>query len=157
MQPPCDEDASVLQQKIEEHKVCVLGGCSACVSVWWRANGFATFQDKDTPTGINHSDKGRFQMSVPTLTSGPLPLLCLLDLFLLSSSLPPTTFPSLSLPFPLHPFPLPPPFLPSHSLAPSLCSSFFPCPLPLSPFQSSSSISPPSFPSPSFLRLSTMR
>ena len=35
---PCDEDASVLQQQIEEHKVCVLGGCSADVSAWGRAN-----------------------------------------------------------------------------------------------------------------------
>ena len=33
MQHPSDEDASVLQQQIEEHKVCVLGGCSACVSM----------------------------------------------------------------------------------------------------------------------------
>jgi len=35
---PRDEDASELQQQIEEHKVCVLGECSAGVSVWGRAN-----------------------------------------------------------------------------------------------------------------------
>ena len=35
---PRDEDASVLQQQIEEHKVCVLGGCSGCVSAWGTVN-----------------------------------------------------------------------------------------------------------------------
>ena len=35
---PRDEDACVLQKQIEEHKVCVLGGCSGCVSVWGRAD-----------------------------------------------------------------------------------------------------------------------
>ena len=35
---PRDKDASVLQQQIEEHKVCVLGGYSGFVSVWGRAN-----------------------------------------------------------------------------------------------------------------------
>jgi len=39
MQSPPDEDASVLQQQIEEHKVCVLGGCSGCVSAWGTVNG----------------------------------------------------------------------------------------------------------------------
>jgi len=38
MQSPPDEDDSVLQQQIKEHKVCVLGGCSACVSVRGRTN-----------------------------------------------------------------------------------------------------------------------
>ena len=35
---PRDEDASVLQQQIEEHKVCVLGGFSGCVSAWGTVN-----------------------------------------------------------------------------------------------------------------------
>ena len=39
IQSPPDEDASVLQQQIEERKVCVLGGCSAYVSVGGRMNG----------------------------------------------------------------------------------------------------------------------
>jgi len=39
MQSPPDKDASVLQQQIVEHKVCVLGGCSGYVSVTGRTNG----------------------------------------------------------------------------------------------------------------------
>jgi len=91
--------------------------------------------------------RGGFQMSVPTLISGPLPLLCselpLLPISPLTLPLPPslpspslpltTSFPYPCLPFPLHPFPLPLPSLPSHSLAPSFCSSFLPCPFYLSP------------------------
>jgi len=39
IQSPPNEDASVLQQQIEERKVCVLDGCSACVSVGGKMNG----------------------------------------------------------------------------------------------------------------------